>query len=163
MEGERSPVNEEILAGEMEVSRPEATVTGSSSGGDFGDRSEGGSCGHDEESGAMDPCEAERSCDFRPSTVTVDRIQQLEALGYIIEGSTREPGEEVLPDPSNDEAIMFEEFFTAELQMPPEPTLTDILLKFWVELHQVTLNAFAQFSKRFRSVFQIFLGCAELP
>jgi hypothetical protein len=54
----------------------------------------------------------------------------LEALGYFIEGSAREPGEEVVPYPDDDEAVVIEEFFTAGLWMPPQPTLTDILLKF---------------------------------
>jgi hypothetical protein len=37
MEREHSPVPEEVVAGEAEVSRPEDTATGSSSGGDSGD------------------------------------------------------------------------------------------------------------------------------
>jgi hypothetical protein len=71
----------------------------------------------------------------------------LEALGYFIEGSAHKTGEEVVPDPGDDEAVVFEEFFTVGLWMPPQPALTDILLKFWVPLHQLTPNAFTQFSK----------------
>jgi hypothetical protein len=149
MEGEHSPVPKKILASEMEVPRLEATATGSSSGGDSGDRFEGGSGGHDEESGAVDPREAEHSYDFEPSTVTVGHIRQLEALGYCVEGFAREPGEEVVLDPGDDEAVVFEEFFAAGLRMPLQPTLTDILLKFRVQLHQLTPNAFAQFFKYF--------------
>jgi hypothetical protein len=44
---------------------------------------------------------------------------------------------------------MCEEFFAAGLCMPPKPALTDILLKLQVQLHHLTLNAFAQFSKYF--------------
>jgi hypothetical protein len=33
--------------------------------------------------------------------------------------------------------------------MPPQPALTDILLMFRVQLHQLTPNAFTQFSKYF--------------
>jgi hypothetical protein len=149
MEGERSSVPEEVVAGEAEVSWPEATATGSSSGCDFGDRSGDGTGSQDEESGVVDPPESERSYDFGPSTITVSRIQQLEALGYFVEGSARELGEEVVLDLADDEAIMFEEFFVAGLRMPPQPVLTDILLKFWVQLHQVISNAFAQFFKYF--------------
>jgi hypothetical protein len=47
------------------------------------------------------------------------------------------------------EAVVFEVFFIARLQMPPQPALTDILLKFRVQLHQLTPNAFTQFSKYF--------------
>jgi hypothetical protein len=44
---------------------------------------------------------------------------------------------------------MFEEFFAAGLLMLPHLALTDILVKFRVQLHQLTPNAFAQFSKYF--------------
>jgi hypothetical protein len=43
----------------------------------------------------------------------VGRIQQLEALRNFAEGSTREPREETVPEPTDDEVVMFEEFFTA--------------------------------------------------
>jgi hypothetical protein len=119
MEGERSPVPEEIVASEVEVSRPEATATGSLSGGDSGDQSGDGTDGHDEESGTVDPRRSKQNYDFGPSTIIVGRIRQLEALGYFIEGSACEPSEEVVLHPSNDKAVMFEEFFAARLQMSP--------------------------------------------
>jgi hypothetical protein len=50
MEGELFLAPEEIAAGETEVSQPEGTTTIASSG---GDRSEGGSDGHNEESGVV--------------------------------------------------------------------------------------------------------------
>jgi hypothetical protein len=124
-----------------------------------GDRSRDGIGDHDEESGVMDPRECERSYDFRPSTITVSHIRQLEALGYFIKVSVRETGEEVVPDPGDDKAIVFEEFFVAGFWMPPQPVLTDILLKFRVQLHQLTLNAFAQFSE----YFLVVLSFSEKP
>jgi hypothetical protein len=78
----------------------------------------------------MDPCESVRSYDFRASTITVGCIWLLEVLGYFAEGSAREPGEEVVPEPVNDEAIVFEEFFTMGLWMSSHLALTDILVKF---------------------------------
>jgi hypothetical protein len=42
----------------------------------------------------------------------------LEALGYFVEGSVREPGEEVVLDIGDDEGVVFE-FFAAGLRMPP--------------------------------------------
>jgi hypothetical protein len=71
------------------------------------------------------------------------RIQQLESLRYFAEGSTREPGEEIVLEPNTNEAIAFEEFFVAGLRMPPHPAFTEILLMFQVQLHQLTLNAIA--------------------
>jgi hypothetical protein len=56
-------------------------------------------------------------------------------------------GEEIFLEPPVDEAVMFKEFFAAGLQMPPHLILTDILVKFCVQLLQLTPNAFAQFSK----------------
>jgi hypothetical protein len=43
--------------------------------------------------------------------------------GYFADGIGHEPGEETIPDPDDDEAIMFEEFFTVGLRMPPYPVL----------------------------------------
>jgi hypothetical protein len=73
-------------------------------------------------------------------------------LGYFIDGSAREPSEEVVPDAGKNEVVVFEEFFVTGLWMPPQLVLTDILLKFWVQFHQLTLNAFAQLSKYFWAV-----------
>jgi hypothetical protein len=38
-------------------------------------------------------------------------------------------------------------FFTTGLRMPPHPIMSDILLKFQVQLHQLTPNAIGQLSK----------------
>jgi hypothetical protein len=151
MEGERSPILD-VVGEEAEVSRPEVSVTGSSSEDTSSGGSENGANVEGEESGAVNPRESVRSYDFGALTVTVGRIRQLEVLGYFVEGSTCELGEEVVPDPVDDEAVVFEEFFAAGLWMLPQLTLTDILVKFRVQLHQLTLNAFAQLSKYFWAV-----------
>jgi hypothetical protein len=67
--------------------------------------------------------------------VIVGRIQQLEALGYFTKGSACEPREEVIPEPAANKAFVFEEFFATSLWMLPHPALTDILVKFCVQLH----------------------------
>jgi hypothetical protein len=46
------------------------------------------------------------------------------------EGDAWELKEEVIPEPTDDEVVVFEEFFMARLCMPPHPTLKDILHKF---------------------------------
>jgi hypothetical protein len=79
----------------------------------------------------------------------VGHIRQLEALRYFAEGSAREPGEEAVPEPGDDEAAVFEDFFSVGLRMPPHPALIEILLKYRVQLHQLTPNAFVQLSKYF--------------
>jgi hypothetical protein len=107
MVGERSPVPKEIVGGEAEVPQSEVIVMDSSFGEDTSDWSRYDTGDQDEERGAVDPRESSWSYDFGPSTITVGRIWQLEALGYFAEGSAREPGEEVILEPVADEAVMF--------------------------------------------------------
>jgi hypothetical protein len=107
----------------------------------------------------VDPRKSVQSYDFGLSTITVGRIGQLETLRYCSEGSACEPGEETVLEPVDDEAVMFEEFFTMRLRMPPHPALTKILLKYQVQLHQLTPNAFVQFSK----YFWVVLNFGEVP
>jgi hypothetical protein len=97
----------------------------------------------------VDPREVMWSYEFGASSITVDHIHQMESLGYFTEGSAREPGEEIVSEPYFDEAVVFEEFFTVRLRTPPHHVLIKILLKFWVQLHQLTLNAIVQMSKYF--------------
>jgi hypothetical protein len=59
---------------------------------------------------------------------------------------------ETVPEPADDEVVVFEEFFAAGLRMPPHPALTEILLKYRVQLHQLTPNDFVQLSKYFWAV-----------
>jgi hypothetical protein len=54
----------------------------------------------------------------------------MEERGYFPEGEGRAPGAETVPEPNGDEAIVYEDFFVADLRMPLHPTLADILLYF---------------------------------
>jgi hypothetical protein len=76
-----------------------------------------------------------RGCYFGPSTVTVSRIRDMMDQGYFTEGGARAPGEETIPELERNEAIVFEEIFTTRLRMSSNPILSDILLKFQVQLH----------------------------
>jgi hypothetical protein len=46
--------------------------------------------------------------------------------------------EEVVSESVDDETVVFEKFFIAGLRMPPQPALTAILVKFQVQLHQLS-------------------------
>jgi hypothetical protein len=107
----------------------------------------------------MDPIKLTRSYDFRASLVMVSRIRKLESLGYFGEGSAREPREETVPEANPDKAVVFKDFFVVGLWMRPHPAFTEILLKFRVQLHQMTPNAIAQMSKYFLGV----LSCGGEP
>jgi hypothetical protein len=84
---------------------------------------------------------------FGPSSITVSRVHEIINIGYFAEGMGRERGEETVPEPHPDEAVVFEEFFSAGLMMPPHPVLANILLKFQAQIHQLTPNAIVQLSK----------------
>jgi hypothetical protein len=90
-----------------------------------------------------------RGAEFRASLVTVGRIRQMESLAYFTGGSACEPGEEIVSEPNSNEVVVFEEFFATGLQMPPHRVFIEILLKFQVQLHQLTLNAIVQMLKYF--------------
>jgi hypothetical protein len=104
--------------------------------------SDAGSCG--KASGVVD---GSWSFLFGPLTMTVSRIRGKIRSGYFAEGMGSELGEETISEPQPDEAVVFEEFFNAGLRMPSHPVLADILLKFQVQIHQLTPNAVVQLSK----------------
>jgi hypothetical protein len=147
MEGEGSPVID-IVGNALKGPLPEASEASMASS--SSDTSSSRAASDVAETGAeasVDPRELTRSYEFGASSVTVGRIRQMESLGYFAEGSVRESGEEIVPEPNSDEAIVFEEFFSVGLWMMPHRVLTEILLKFWVQLHQLTPNAIIQMSK----------------
>jgi hypothetical protein len=85
----------------------------------------------------MDEGSRTRSYFFGPLAVTVSCIRGMIDNDYFAEGMACEPKEETIPEPNFDEAVLFEEFFTTDLRMPPHPVLDDILLKFQVQIHQL--------------------------
>jgi hypothetical protein len=89
---------------------------------------------------------------FRSSTITVNKIKEMEEKCYFLEDKARAPGAETVPELNNDEAVVYEDFFVAGLCMSPHPVLADILLHLQAQLHQLTPNAIAQLSKYFWAV-----------
>jgi hypothetical protein len=86
---------------------------------------------------------------FGLSTITVGRIKEMVVKGYFLEDGACAPGAEIVPEPDNDDAMVYEDFFVAGLRRPPHPSLVDILLHFQAQLHQLMPNAIAQLSKYF--------------
>jgi hypothetical protein len=77
--------------------------------------------------------------------VTKARLTSLESFThYIPKGYAPPPGAESVPDPQEDEVVVFEDFFTTSHRIPPHPILIDILHKFWLQLYQLTSNAIVQ-------------------
>jgi hypothetical protein len=99
------------------------------------------------------------SYDFGPSTITKNHLASLENnTHYFPKGYGHPPDAKFVPDPRANEAVVFEDFFTVGLRMPPHPILVGILHKFWVQLHQLTPNAIVQTNK-FISVVTSCGGC----
>jgi hypothetical protein len=127
-----------------EVVRPEEHATSSSSDRSSDTRRDSTTASQEEESTVVDPSEASRSYRFVSSTVTASRIPEMASLHYFDEGDV-----EVILEPADDEVVVFDEFFTAGLRMPPRPSLINIMLKFRIQLQQLTPDAIVQLSKYF--------------
>ena len=54
--------------------------------------------------------------------------------------------DEVVPEPRDDEAIVFKSFFSAGLRFPLYEMIGEILKKFEIYLHQLTPNAIVRLS-----------------
>jgi hypothetical protein len=119
--------------GEGAVMERCATSEGCDSAG-FAERTESAQASdtssHSRAGGYFDEGSHTHSYYFGPSTVTVCRIREMIDHGYFAKGSARVPGEETVLDPTGDEVVVFEEFLTTGLRMPPHLVLSDILLKF---------------------------------
>jgi hypothetical protein len=58
---------------------------------------------------------------FEPSIVTINWVCGMIDIGYFAVVMGHEPREETFPEPHSDEAVIFQEFFSAGLRMPPTP------------------------------------------
>jgi hypothetical protein len=67
--------------------------------------------------------------------VTVGRICGMIDRGYFADGMGHEPREETMPELHGNEAVLFEEFFSADLRMLPHPVVAAILLKYRIQIH----------------------------
>jgi hypothetical protein len=65
-----------------------------------------------------------------PSAIVRGRIWKMEDLGYFTKGDVKTPKVMPVPEPNIDEVVVFKDFFSAGLHMPPHQALADIMLKF---------------------------------
>jgi hypothetical protein len=74
---------------------------------------------------------AEITYDFGSSGITKARVMSMENyVHYFPKGYGRALGAESVPEPHVNEAVVFKDFFTVGLRMPPNLVLVDILHKF---------------------------------
>jgi hypothetical protein len=82
--------------------------------------------------------------EFGKSNVTADDMVMMKKLGYFGEAESkliRFASEEVIPEPKDDEVVVFKSFFKAELRFPLYDIIGEVLKNFEIYLHQLTPNA----------------------
>jgi hypothetical protein len=129
------------------TSEPDARSEESNASGDTGDSGDAldnGGCVKIPTDAAL----AGISFDFGQLKVTKGHISDLKSSSRFFPiGFARPPSIESIPIPSEDEVVVFEDFFAARLRIPPHHVLLDILHKFQVQLHQLTPNPIVHISK----------------
>jgi hypothetical protein len=76
--------------------------------------------------------------EFEKSTVKAEDLVVMKKLGYFGENEDeliRFAGEEVIPEPKEDEVVVFKSFFRARLRFPLYEMVGEILKKFEICLH----------------------------
>jgi hypothetical protein len=82
--------------------------------------------------------------EFGKSTVKPDDLVLMKKLGYFgkdDDNLIRFADEEVIPEPKDDEVVVFKSFFSAGLRFPLYEMIGEALKKFEIYLHQLTPNA----------------------
>jgi hypothetical protein len=136
----------------MEVPHPEEPVMSSSSRGSSSSGSESDNAAQEEGSEAVDPRESSQSYVFGPSIIMVDCVWKMASLGYFAEGTAREPGEEVVLEPTEDEAIVFKDFFCSRDLHAPSTGPCLYSTQVLGAAPPTDPNAIAQLSKYFLAV-----------
>jgi hypothetical protein len=67
---------------------------------------------------------------FGALAITMGKIKEMEEKGYFAKDEAHASGAKTVSEPHNDEAMVFKDFFVADLRMPPHLALVDILLHF---------------------------------
>jgi hypothetical protein len=87
--------------------------------------------------------------EFRRSIVIAEDLIVMKKLGYFGEnedGLIRFGGEEVIPEPKDDEIVVFKSFFRAGLRFPLYDMIGEVLKRFEIYLHQLTPNVIVRLS-----------------
>ena len=87
--------------------------------------------------------------EFAKSTIKAEDLVLMKKIGYFGENDdelVRFAGEEVIPDPRDDEVVVFKSFFRVGHQFPLYEMIGEVLKKFEIYLHQLTPNAIVRLS-----------------
>jgi hypothetical protein len=95
---------------------------------------------------AAEELRADDTVKFGTSRMSSVCVQDMQQLGYFGGGVARVPGAEKVPEPEG-ELVVFEAFFAAGLCLPAHRFVGEVLRRFNVQVHQLTLNAVVALSK----------------
>jgi hypothetical protein len=84
--------------------------------------------------------------EFGVSRISSIPVQDMQQLGYFGNGVERVSGAEEVPEPKG-ELVVFEAFFTAGLRLPAHRFVAEVLQRFEVHIHQLTLNTMVALAK----------------
>jgi hypothetical protein len=81
--------------------------------------------------------------------MTTNGMVMMKKLGYFGEAESklvRFAGEEVIPEPKDDEVVVFKSFFRVGLRFPLHDMIGEVLKNFEIYFHQLTPNAIIRLS-----------------
>jgi hypothetical protein len=84
--------------------------------------------------------------EFGTSKIFSVRVLEMQRLGYFGNGVGWAPGAEEVPKPEG-ELIVFEAFFAVGLRLPTHRFVVEVLRRFEVQVHQLTLNGVVALAK----------------
>jgi hypothetical protein len=108
----------------------------------------------EEDNNILNPTKPSRN-EFGKSTITEDDMVMMRKLGYFGEAErklVRFAGEEIIPEPKEDEVVVFKSFFRAGLWFPLNDMIGEVLKNFEIYLHQFTPNAIVRLSAFIRDL-----------
>ncbi|TVU03794.1 hypothetical protein EJB05_50641, partial [Eragrostis curvula] len=89
----------------------------------------------------------EKTFRLKPSLVNAAEIAKYVERGYFEAGKARPPGDEVVPQPRLNEAVVFRDYYEAGLRLPAWGFLERVLERYSIQIRHLTPNAFVQLSK----------------
>jgi hypothetical protein len=102
----------------------------------------------EEDDGILSPSKPSH-IEFGKSTVKAEDLILMKKLGYSGKNDDeliRFTGDKIVPEPRDDEVVVFKSFFRVGLRFPLYEMISEVLKKFEIYLHQLTPNAIVRLS-----------------
>ena len=84
------------------------------------------------------------SFEFGPTRVTLKELDEFTKMGWFPSKLARWSEGEVVPNPQDDEVVIFKEFFMAGLRFSPHPFVVGVLKRFNLKFHQLNPSSFVK-------------------